>query len=36
MYVTWPYFPQRSAVCRCEQNLDCSLHLSLMVFVTQM
>jgi hypothetical protein len=35
MYVTRSYFPQRGDVYRCEQNLDCSLNLSLMVFVTQ-
>jgi hypothetical protein len=34
MYVTWYYFPQRGAVYRCNQSLDCGLHLSLMVFVT--
>jgi hypothetical protein len=35
MYVTRSYFAQRGSVYRCEQSFDCSPHLSLVLFVTQ-
>jgi hypothetical protein len=35
MYVKRSYSSQRGVVYRCEQNLESSLHLSLMALVTQ-